>query len=368
MMIWIFLGIAAALLILQLGLMSALWPGKKAAKASQIPISVIVAAHNEEENLPYLLANLAMQNYEGEHEFLIVLDRCTDGSAALVKDACQGNTLFRYLEIHECPAGWSPKKFALTEGIRAARFAHLAFTDADCMPMESWLASMAASFEDGKQLVLGLGPYVAHLGLLNALIQFETLMTAAHYVGLAKLGFPYMAVGRNLGYTKAFFEAAGGFGPHVGRLSGDDDLLVNRAAVASSTAFMTSEASMVYSSPERTWKDWIRQKLRHGSAGTAYSKRSLAILSGIHLLHILFYVSLIGVLCMQQNHFWALGAYALRNVAMMGMIASLPWRNKIFVILFFPLLDILYLLYLGLLMPAAAFIQPQWKVRNGGSV
>jgi hypothetical protein len=61
-----------------------------------------------------------------------------------------------------------------------------------------------------KTIVLGYGGYekIAN-SFLNKLIRFETLLTAMQYFW-AKVGHPYMGVGRNLTYKKEeFFNVNG---------------------------------------------------------------------------------------------------------------------------------------------------------------
>ncbi|HHG84262.1 MAG TPA: glycosyltransferase, partial [Bacteroidetes bacterium] len=72
-----------------------------------IRISVIVAARNEAENLPQLLAGLQKQDFSGDYEVILVLDRCTDGSQALVQDYAAGTLRLRVLQIAETPPNWS---------------------------------------------------------------------------------------------------------------------------------------------------------------------------------------------------------------------------------------------------------------------
>jgi hypothetical protein len=60
--------------------------------------------------------------------------------------------------------------------------------------------------------------------------------------------------------------------------------------------------------------------------------------------------------------------YLVRTIAMVVLLAAVPWRHKASLLLAFPLLDLLYLLYIVLLLPAAAFIQPKWNETHGGSV
>jgi hypothetical protein len=143
---------------------------------------------------------------------------------------------------------------------------------------------------------------------------------------------------------------------------------VNRATAADKIGFAIGLDYQVLSLPQTTWRAWRMQKIRHGSAGTAYKPSSLLILSAIHGLHLIFYLSLIVVLCLQIAVPWAWAIYLLRCCAMVGLLSSIPWQDKSKLLLAFPLLDLLYLSYIVLLLPAAAFIQPKWKNTHGGSV
>ncbi len=324
-------------------------------------ISVLIAAKNEAENLRRFLPGVLNQDFRGNYEVIVALDRCTDASEGIVAELQTRHPHLKSIVIDNLPDGWTGKKYALQQAIQSAGYDCLAFTDADCELPPHWLSGMAREFAKGNQLVLGVSPYAPAKGFLNLLIRFETWMTAILYIGLAKLGLPYMAVGRSLGYRKSWFEAVGGFKDIAHRLSGDDDLLVNRHANPRKTGFLTDLETQVLSLPKTTWREWMRQKIRHGSAGSAYKPASILILSLIHGLHLIFYLSLIVVLCVQPAFGWALMIYLLRTAAMIAILASLPWRNKVALLVAFPLLDVAYLIYLALLAPAAALIQPKWN-------
>ncbi len=331
-------------------------------------MTIIIAAHNEAENLQRFLPAALTQNFQGEYEVIVALDRCTDASAQVVAALQERHAHLRAIHIHTLPEGWTGKKQALHLAIQAALHDCLALTDADCALPPLWLQGMADQFAAGKDLVLGVSPYATASGLLNLLIRFETLITAILYIGLARLRLPYMAVGRSIGYRKAWFEAVGGFKDIAHRLSGDDDLLVNRATRATNIGRLTRLETQVISLPKTTWQGWIGQKVRHGSAGTAYKPSSLLILSLIHGLHLIFYLSLIVVLCLQSAVLWALAIYLVRTCLMVALIGFIPNRGKVGLMLAFPLLDLMYMVYLMLLLPAAACIQPKWKNNHGGSV
>jgi hypothetical protein len=107
-------------------------------------------------------------------------------------------------------------------------------------------------------------------GLLNQLIQFETLWTGIQYLSFALDGYPYMGVGRNLAYKKSIFlEDSFTNTSHI--VGGDDDLLVNNWANSKNTKIIIDPDSYTLSIPKTTWVDYFIQKICHLSVGTHYS-------------------------------------------------------------------------------------------------
>jgi cellulose synthase/poly-beta-1,6-N-acetylglucosamine synthase-like glycosyltransferase len=328
------------------------------------PLSVVVAAHNEEQNLPRLFESLAYIEYEGQWEIILVLDRCTDASAQIARQHSHQLRNLRILEVHETPAGVSPKKHALAAGIRAAAFDRLLFTDADCEVGPHWLREVDRHVPDDKELVLGLGPYRRAKGLLNLFIQYETLLTGTQYIALASLGMPYMAVGRNLAYRRIFFDRADEFSAFRHRLSGDDDLPVNHFGKRQKLAVLTTRASLTWSTPPATLRGWIRQKLRHFSAAPAYTLRSKVVLALLHGCHAVFYISLFGAFFLLPDTAWVAGVWCGRSIAAMALLLTLPtpWRDRR-ITPWFPLLDLLWFVYYLLAGPVGILTRPTWKKR-----
>ncbi|MGF1534782.1 MAG: glycosyltransferase [Bernardetiaceae bacterium] len=242
-------------------------------KAAQ-PVSVVVAARNERDNLSRLLPALQTQIHP-DFEIILVDDRSNDGTTAWLQELSKTIPRLRVISITQKPDRWDGKKYALTQGIIAARHDCLLFTDADCLPASPhWLRTMTAPLNSSQvQFVLGYGAYLPRPGWLNALIQFETQLTAFHYLASAALGHPYMGVGRNLAYRKSFFLEKGGFAPWHQSTGGDDDLWVGSQSTAQNTAIVLSLEAHTYSTPHTHWRHWLRQKHRHLGAGKGYAMR-----------------------------------------------------------------------------------------------
>lgn len=254
------------------------------------PVSLIVCAHNEFENLSELLPLLHAQDYP-VFELIVVNDRSTDQTRKLTEQA--EHRQVRFIHVEQTYDHVTPKKYALTTAIRQSKHQIILLTDADCRPASPhWIAQMVAQLTPDKDIVLGFSPYYQMSGFLNRLIRFETFYGAVQYFSLALWGKPYMGVGRNLLYRKEIFLKNKGFYTHLRTMGGDDDLLMNEIANSHNTNVCLHPDSFVYSIPKTNWTAWFRQKKRHLSVSKHY-KRShkwrLAFLSGSHVLFWLFF-------------------------------------------------------------------------------
>ena len=237
------------------------------------PVSIIIAASNELENLRELLPILDKQDYP-DFEILIADDRSSDGTydyLLLNEDKLKHLSFLRVLDL---PFHFTAKKYAVTMAVKKAKHEILLFTDADCRPMgDQWIKTMVSQMTEGKEIVLGFSKYQFFPGKLNSLIRYETFQTALQYLSFALAGVPFMGVGRNLLYKKSLFWKNNGFTSHFGLLSGDDDLFINETATGKNVAVSISEDGYTESEPKKTWSEWFVQKRRHLSVGKKYKFR-----------------------------------------------------------------------------------------------
>lgn len=234
------------------------------------PVSIILAARNESDNLYENLPFLLQQNYP-EFEVIVVNHQSVDDSAYLLNAYSRQYPNLRIIEITKNPHLKPGKKLALTLGIKGAKYEHILLTDADCKPASNnWIKSMSSNFTTGKDIVIGYGPYVNHKGFLNKLIRFDTAWIAMSYFSMALAKMPYMGVGRNLAYTKNIFNSVHGFKSHYSLPSGDDDLFIQEAAKKGNYSINLDQKSFCYSEPNKTMESWLRQKTRHYSTPDHY--------------------------------------------------------------------------------------------------
>ena len=234
------------------------------------PVSVVICAKNEAENLKKFLPSVLEQDYP-EFQVVVVNDTSTDDTEMVLSEMREKYKNLYYTSIPVDKKFFHGKKLALTLGIKAAKHEHLVLTDADCYPVsDKWLRQMAGSLNDTKKIVLGYGAYEKHKGLLNLMIRFETFWNAVQYFGFALTIRPFMGVGRNMAYEKELFTNGSQFRNNLTVASGDDDLFIIEAGNKKNTTINASPESHTMSVPPKTFKELRLQKARHLTSSAHY--------------------------------------------------------------------------------------------------
>ena len=258
------------------------------------PVSVIICARDEADNIEANLPGVLAQQYKSSHQVIVVNDNSIDDTKyfleALYKDFKQLHIIELKQEAMHIPG----KKFPLSMGIKAAKYEILLLLDADCIPTsERWIQLMQNAFTPGIEIVLGYGAFKKKHGILNRLVRFDAFHSALQYLSYALAGQSYMGVGRNLAYKKELFYKHKGFASHHHLAGGDDDLFINAAATSDNTAIVIDKDAFTLSNPPNNWKNWLKQKQRHNSTGRYYKVKD-RIKLGIYMFsHFLYYPLLI---------------------------------------------------------------------------
>ncbi len=342
----------------------AIYQPTEALPEAKLPISVIISARNEENNLKDNLPAILEQNYP-DFEVIVVNDCSVDDSDLVLNELQKHYPHLKVVTKTEHVRFKTGKKFALTLGIKAATHEHLLFTDADCSPAsKNWITYMAAKFEHPQtQIVLGYSPYIETKKILNSIIRFETLKTAINYLSAALNGNAYMGIGRNLAYTKTLFFANKGFASHMHVLSGDDDLFVNQNATQGNTAIEIHPDAFIYTPAKTSFSDLYRQKKRHMGVGKLYRAKHRRMLSADALSGLAFYVVFAACLILNIEPLWVFGVFIMR------WIIQLIIYSKIFKKLaampqlwYMPLMDFVYYIYISVFGLIGTLVKTrQWK-------
>ena len=216
-------------------------------------ISVIIAAKNEEANLPRLLDSISKLSYPPDkYEIILVNDHSTDATLQIA----QGYKLscpYKVLDFSTAIDNLVGKKAAIQYGINHSRYGILAFTDADCELPPTWLEAINDGFDNETDYLLGYSIMKTKPGATSfRLKNFERSI----YYALAAMGMrirkPITSSACNMAYRKQVLEQSGGF-EGIGHLrSGDDDLLLMKMMPHIRQAVFSSAPQLVVTSYDGT--------------------------------------------------------------------------------------------------------------------
>ncbi|GAB4093137.1 glycosyltransferase [Flaviaesturariibacter terrae] len=271
-MVWVVLWIGYILLI---GFYRRGWqrgaPRSPGGPGAQPFVSVLVAARNEEQHLPALLAALRGQDCpQALFEVLLLDDHSEDGTAR-VAAAAGGN-----LRLLPLPADRQGKKAAIAFGVSHARGPWIVTTDADCIPGPHWLTRLLEGSSDAAFIAAPVrySPVRSFCDRFQA-IDFMTLqgITAASVA----TGFHSMCNGANLAYRKEAFEAVGGFAGVDRLASGDDLLLMHKITkrYPDGVRFRKEPDAIVDTAPAPGWRAFWKQRVRWASKSAHYDDKRI---------------------------------------------------------------------------------------------
>jgi cellulose synthase/poly-beta-1,6-N-acetylglucosamine synthase-like glycosyltransferase len=266
--------------------------------APRTPLSIVVAARNEAENLPRLMAALQAQTYPAHFfEVIVVDDFSTDETASVVAPFLNGRIRMIRPNV---PADASSKKKAITAGIAQAVNNLIVITDADCIPPPQWLHTMAA-FQETKQ-----GSFIAapvqfrRKGSLLHIFQALDFMTLQGITAASvSAKFNSMCNGANLAYKKSSFAAVNGFAGIDQVASGDDMLLMHKIRTREPDAvhYLKSRQAIVSTQPMPDWKSLLQQRRRWASKTIHYEDKKIQLtLFFVYLFNFWFLVLLVSFL------------------------------------------------------------------------
>ena len=350
MVFWIFVVAAGVHAAYYLLVFARLHGVKATTRLSDItpPVSVIICAHNEAENLKKYLKVVLIQQYPA-FEVILVNDRSTDNTIDVMVEFYKRNTNVRIIQIEpDEPLTHAGKKEALMRGLQIAQHDLVVLTDADCKPASThWLAKLVSTYSSRTAIVLGYSPFEKKPGLLNKLMRYENVITALQYLGFAHAGMPYMGVGRNLSYRKELLKEYDGFQQHAQLPTGDDDLLVNALARRGSTQICIDKDTFMYTNAPLSWSGWLQQKRRHLRSGFRYRWYHQLILFLLAFSGFLFYFTFLILLVTAWQ--WKCVAAIVVVTVLLKLFSTMGVYKKLEasdLVRWSPLLDVMYTGYL----------------------
>lgn len=283
-------------------------------------VSVVIACHNELENIKENLQYIVNQEYD-VFEVVIIDDNSDDGTSEYADSLPAKFPNVRV--FHNKSRG---KKSALTLGIENATYDHLLFIDADCRPSsEMWISGIMSYFDEENPLVIGYGE-LSGKSFAARFSAYDADLIAMQYSGFAKLGHPYMAVGRNLAYSRKLWEVVGGFCNHSDLRSGDDDLFVKEAVRHSKVNVSLSPKTKTISPAKESFAALLRQKSRHVTTSARYTMLDKFLSGGEIVSRTLFFV--LAITFAFFSWCWAVSIIVARMILVFCSLAMFKKETK----------------------------------------
>lgn len=201
------------------------------------PVSVIVVADNNAEDLRANLDSLLSQDYEPGYEVIVVVDKDEDGAGDFLKAYGKRPNLYTTF-VPDSSRYMSRRKLAITLGVKAAKNELILLTDATCRPVsDKWISVMASRLDEGTDIVMGYSNYIHEAGLFKVFYRFH-----CEYSNFREAcnGAAYGMAGNNIMFRKDVFMAGNGFQGNLKYLRGEYGFLVNKYAGQGNAAVETS--------------------------------------------------------------------------------------------------------------------------------
>lgn len=201
------------------------------------PVSVIVVADNNAEDLRANLDSLLSQDYEPGYEVIVVVDKDEDGAGDFLKAYGKRPNLYTTF-VPDSSRYMSRRKLAITLGVKAAKNELILLTDATCRPVsDKWISVMASRLDEGTDIVMGYSNYIHEAGLFKVFYRFH-----CEYSNFREAcnGAAYGMAGNNIMFRKDVFMAGNGFQGNLKYLRGEYGFLVNKYAGHGNAAVETS--------------------------------------------------------------------------------------------------------------------------------
>ncbi len=330
-----------------------------------IPVTLIVCARNEEENIGRLLNCIAAQDYPSHLlEVIVVDDHSTDRTAAIVKEF----SFARLLPLLEDVPN-SYKKKAIETAMRVATGELIVTTDADCFMGTQWISSLVEYYQQFQPVFIAAPVDMTYGNRLLDIFQAYDFAVLQGITGASvNSRIHSMCNGANMAYTREAFHAVDGFTGIDHIASGDDLLLMHKIAerFPGRIGYLKSRESIVSTHPMKSWKAFFHQRIRWASKATHYRDgRLIATLLLVYIFNLSFLVLAIAGCWHPMYWFYLLALWLGKTVVEFPFVRSVAsFFGKQGLLKYFFLLQPLHIVYTISSGLISQFGKYEWKGRR----
>ena len=293
-------------------------------------ITVAIVTYNAAGCIQACLESIVRQSPHGGAAEIIVVDGCSsDGTQRIVQAF---SPKVRLLE--------NPGRTIASNrnaALREARYPYLAFTDADCVVPENWLASLAKAFETLR----ASDPGLVAVGGGNCAAQSDSPFLAALEIALDSfLGSMGSVQGRrfadarpvkslaclNALYDRAALNAIGGFDERLGNMCEDADINY-RLGQAGRTLWFVPGADVEHRARANLGA-WCRNMYAYGIGRARIMRKHRTVFSPLLVLPLLFLPALVLAAAAGMVWPWAFLAWLYVPAAICAGYALTPREKR----------------------------------------
>jgi len=238
-------------------------------------VSIIVVTRNSDKHLENTLPLMLEQDYP-QFEVILVDEGSWDDTEDVVRrfQKTYGDRLY-YTKLPKESRVISPKKLAITVGVKAAHNDVLLFTEPGTRPFSMyWIEKMVRNFITGTEYVIGLNLYNDNGSFVQHMIAYDTLLSNLKMLGYAIMHRPYSGSGKNMAYLKSTFFENNGFAGLLHMPDGEDMMVINQHANSINTRVECSVGGYTLDMDSLNYKEWRYVKLREMISEEEFSPRS----------------------------------------------------------------------------------------------
>ncbi|RAJ85756.1 cellulose synthase/poly-beta-1,6-N-acetylglucosamine synthase-like glycosyltransferase [Chitinophaga dinghuensis] len=262
------------------------------------PVTVIIPARDEEDNLPALLDALKQQTYPAHLlEVIVIDDFSTDKTPDIVRNCGAANIHLLQMSQHldKQQRLNSYKKKAIEIAVSQATGSLIVTTDADCVMGPKWIETIVQFYEDRRpKFIAAPVSFYKETNFFKTLQSLDFMTMQGITGAAAQLQAGTMCNGANLAYEKDAFYDVGGFKGIDNIASGDDMLLMYKIfnAYPEGVMYLKSEDVIVRTLPVDTLKGFMNQRIRWSSKADKYEDKRITY---VLMLVYFFNVGLLGM-------------------------------------------------------------------------
>ena len=328
------------------------------------PISIIVAARNEENNIANLIQSIVEQDYpQDSFELIIANDRSSDETVKIIHNYIKKYPFIKLVNITAENEDLIGKKGAVDAAIRIAKNEILGFTDADCIVRKGWLSAINSHFTDEIDFLAGYSFIDLHNKFATGLKNIERAAIFAVTSGSFGNNWALTCTAGNMAYRKSIYEKIGGFG-EIGKIrSGDDDLMLQkmRKKLRLMNFFFNPE-SIVYTSNKNGLNEHVQRESRRASKWKYYTTPIKIMTLMIFVFYVLLitatFMTVFGKFMLSVLLFIITLKIAFEFVLLAIFLIKIKKPQQL---LFFPIAELIYIPYFIFFGLRGTFGKYNWK-------